>query len=262
MGVASVIDEYGLWKNRLVPILAVVDLPHEEDPPINGREQVLATRYYLRVHPPQGGLVRPAPVGIVLPTRWDIPMAGITAGVARVLLLPSIGYGVNASYRVEYVAWRPTLKGSMVGNRPRIRVPERVVREEYWKVPHSNAKVMELTLPHLMGRDPIPVGIMSPISVRTVDGRPLTWDIMELPMEGAYDKSLREISIGVELPIGEEYVIEYMAPLTLRDVVLQPSDNTYTEDIRTCHASSQCCPPLTAPWGRLPGTRVTSTPWY
>lgn len=251
------VSEYTIWKNRLVPILAMVDLPHEEDPPINGKEQVLATRYYLRVYPPQRGQV-----GTILPMRFDIPMAGITAGVARVLLLPSVGYGVNASYRVEYVAWRPVLHRLMVGNKPRIRVPERVVKEEYWKVPHHSGNVMEITIPHLMDRDPIPPGIMNPISVRAIDGRSLHWDIMELPMEGAYDKSLREISMGVELPIGSEYVIEYMAPLTLRDVVLYPDNRTYTEDKPSCHASSQCCPPLTAPWGRLHGTQVTSTPWF
>ncbi|WOL31338.1 hypothetical protein [Microcoleus phage My-WqHQDG] len=250
-------DCCSVWDKRKVPILVISDLPQEEDPPITSREQVLATRYYLRIHPPQR-----LQGGTVLPTKWDIPMAGVSAGVARVLLLPSIGYGVNASYRVEYVAWRPILNGTMVNGRPRIRVPERVVKEEYWKVPHSMHQVMEMRMVHHMDRDTIPVGMISPISVRTLAGEPLEWDILELPMGGTHDKSLRDISIKVDIPIGEEYIIEYIQPLTLKDVVIQRFDRTHTEDIPSCHASSHCCPPLPAPWGYLPSTRVTSTPWF
>jgi len=249
-------DEYGVWRNRLVPILAIVDLPHEEDPPITGKEQVLASRYYLRIHPPDRGIV-----GTVLPMRWDIPMAGVTAGVARVLLVPSVGYGINATYRVEYVAWRPILNGVMVKGRARVRVPERVVKEEYWKVPQGK-NVMHLTQTHVMDRDSIPIGIIKPISVRNGMGAALNWDVVELPLEGTYDKSLREISIRVDIPIGEQYTIEYIAPLTLRDVLLYPNNRTHTEDIPSCHDNSHCYPPLTAPWGRLPSTRVISTPWY
>lgn len=250
------------WDKRKVPILVVVDLPQEEDPPITGKEQILATRYYLRIHPPKRGQE-----GSVLPTRWDIPMAGVTAGVARVLLLPSIGYGINASYRVEYVAWRPILNGVMVGTRPRVRVPERVVKEEYWKVPHDRQKLMGMRMLHVMDRDPIPVGIIDPVLVSTLGGEVLEWDIMERPLEGAYDKSLRDITIrvhrnGGDIPMGNEYLIEYMAPLTLRDVVVYKNDRTHTEDIPSCHASSLCCPPLAAPWAHSHGTPGTSTPWF
>jgi hypothetical protein len=255
-----------VWRNRLVPILAVVDLPHEEDPPITGMEQILATRYYLRVYTPDRGRA-----GIVLPTRYDIPMAGVTAGVARLLLPPSIGYGVNASYRVEYIAWRPIINGVKVlgqpltggkvgGTRPRVRVPERVIREEYWKVPHTGRRLMRMQLVHAMDRDPIPAGILNPVSVTALDGRPLQWDIIEHPLQGTHDKSLRDITITVNLPIGGEYVIEYMAPLSLRDVVLNPTNRTYTEDI--CPDSFPCCPPLTAPWVHSRGMRGISTPWY
>jgi hypothetical protein len=264
-------DCCSVWDKRKVPILAVVDVPHEEDPPITGKEQVLAARYYLRIYPPQRGQV-----GVVLPTRWDIPMAGVTAGVARVVLPPSVGYGINSSYRVEYVMWRPILNGVMVGKRARVRVPERVIKEEYWKVPHNHNKVMELQIVHLMERDEIPIGIMNPISVRsapcTTDvvamhcssphDEPLTWDIMERPLEGTYDKSLRDITMGVNLPMGREYIVEYLMPLTLRDVVQYKPDRTHIGDIGSCHDSSQCCPPLVAPWGRLPGTQGTSTRWY
>lgn len=248
---------YDVWKKRLVPILAVVDLPHEEDPPITGMEQILATRYYLRVYTPERGQV-----GIVLPTRYDIPMAGITAGVARLLLLPSIGYGVNASYRVEYVAWRPIINSVKGASKPRVRVPERVIREEYWKVPHSHCKLMQMKLIHAQDRDPIPAGVMNPVSVTALDGRPLEWDIIEHPLEGAHDKSLRDISIQVDIPIGGEYVVQYMAPLTLRDVVLTPTNRTYTEDIPSCLDSFHCCPPLAAPWAHSLGTRGISTHWY
>lgn len=246
---------HDVWKNRLVPILAVVDLPHEEDPPITGMEQILATRYYLRVYAPERGQA-----GIVLPTRYDIPMGGVTAGVARLLLLPSIGYGVNASYRVEYVAWRPVINGAKVGSRPRVRVPERVIREEYWKVPHGSRQLMRMQLVHAQDRDTIPAGIIKPVSVTAVDGRPLRWDIIEHPLAGTHDKSLRDITITVSLPIGGEYVIEYMAPLTLRDVVLPPTNRTYTEDI--CRDSFLCCPPLAAPWAHSHGMRGISTHWY
>lgn len=249
---------HDVWKNRLVPILAVVDLPQEEDPPITGMEQVLATRYYLKVYAPERGQV-----GIVRPTRYDIPMAGITAGVARLLLPPSIGYGVNASYRVEYVAWRPVINTVKVnGTRPRVRVPERVIREEYWKVPHSNCKLMRMQLVHAQDRDPIPAGILNPVSVTAIDGRPLQWDIIEHPLQGTHDKSLRDITIHVDIAIGEEYVIEYMAPLTLRDLVLPPTNRTYTEDIPSCLESSHCCPPVAAPWVHSHGMRGISTPWY
>ena len=246
-----------VWDKRKVPILVITDLPQEEDPPITGREQVLANRYYLRIHPPQR-----EQAGVVLPSKWDIPMAGITAGIARVVLPPSDGYGVNASYRVEYVAWRPILNGVMVGNRPKVRVPERVVKEEYWKVPHHKRVAMEMTMLHVMDRDPLPIGVMNPISVRDSKGEDLEWDILEMPMQGAYDKSLRDITIRVNLPIGEEYIVEYLAPLTLKDVVIQPHNRTHTEDITLCHANSLSCPPLVAPWGTLPSTRVISTHWY
>jgi hypothetical protein len=247
---------YDIWKKRLVPILGVLDLPHEEDPPITGMEQILATRYYLRVYAPERGQA-----GIVLPTRYDIPMAGVTAGVVRLLLPPSIGYGVNASYRVEYVAWRPLINGMKVGGvRPRVRVPERVIREEYWKVPDRRNKLMRMQLVHAMDRDPIPAGIIKPVSVTTLDGRPLQWDIIEHPLEGTHDKSLRDITIHVDIPVGSEYVIEYMAPLSLGDVVLPPTNRTYTEDI--CRDSSLCCPPLAAPWVHSHGMRGINTPWY
>lgn len=250
----------GVWSNRLVPILAVTDLPQEEDPPITGSEQVLATRYYLRVHLPHRGIP-----GAVPPQRWDVPMAGITAGIARLLLPPSVGYGANASYRVEYVAWRPVINATPIkvangGTRARVRVPERVVREEYWHIPHDRLDAVLLSMVHLTDRDPLPVAVIDPLSVRTPSGEPLVWDIVQRPLEGTYDNSLRDITISVGVPIGQEYVIEYRAPLTLRDVQVHPNDRTHTEDI--CRDSSLCCPPLVAPWGRLPSTQVISTRWY
>jgi hypothetical protein len=241
---------------RLVPILVEVSLPQEEDPPLTGKEQVLSNRYYLRVHRPTIGVE-----ATLVPYKWHIPIGGITSGVARVLLPPSVGYGYNASYRVEYVAWRPILNSVLVKGRPRIRVPEVVVKEEYWKVPQRSNIIINLEKVHLQDRDSVPSAIIDPISVRALDGRPLEWDIVEHVLDGAYDKSLRDISIWVgDLPIGERYVIEYVAPLTLRDVLLTQSSRL--QDTSICRESSLCCPPLVAPWHITSGTQAISTPWF
>lgn len=82
----------------------------------------LAPRYYVLIHRP---VTLPGPT-----IKIDIHKspASLLHNKLRVALPPSVGYGINASYRVEYWEWTPLLNIDA-------QITKKLIRTEYWYVP-------------------------------------------------------------------------------------------------------------------------------
>ena len=83
---------------------------------------ILAPRYYLRIHRPRN---QPGP-SITVPLHKS--PTSLLNNKLRILLEPSIGWGVNGSYRVEYWKWVPNV------NLPAMPTKYKV-RTEFWYIP-------------------------------------------------------------------------------------------------------------------------------
>lgn len=82
----------------------------------------LAPRYYVLIHRPN---TLPGPT-----IKIDIHKspASLLNNKIRVALPPSVGYGINASYRVEYWEWTPLINIDA-------QITKKLIRTEYWYVP-------------------------------------------------------------------------------------------------------------------------------
>lgn len=83
---------------------------------------ILAPRYYIIIHRPVNS---PGP-----DIKIDIHKSpnSLLQNKLRVALPPSIGYGINASYKVEYWEWRPLININA-------QITNKLLWSEYWYVP-------------------------------------------------------------------------------------------------------------------------------
>jgi len=83
---------------------------------------ILAPRYYVLIHRP---VTLPGPT-----IKIDIHKspASLLHNKLRVALPPSVGYGINASYKVEFWEWRPLINHDA-------RITNKLISTEYWYVP-------------------------------------------------------------------------------------------------------------------------------
>ena len=101
-----------------------IDLYTENtDPSTNTKIKLLAPRYYVLIHSPANKFQATKKINI------EKAPHSINKNQLRVELEPSIGYGINACYRVEYWEWVPVL------NSPSSIPTTKKVHEEYWYVP-------------------------------------------------------------------------------------------------------------------------------
>lgn len=93
------------------------------DVSISDKGYVLAPRYYMLITPPAN---QPS----AFPIRIDIHKSpgSLLRNQSRVLLNPSTGFGINASYKVEYFEYIPRI--NLPGD-----ITQRKILEEWWYVP-------------------------------------------------------------------------------------------------------------------------------
>ncbi len=88
--------------------------------------------YYLLIHYPETfNQVEALPTK---PIRVNFPTHSLIKGDLRLELAPSIGYGINSCYKIEYFSWvKPITPAGIVSTNT--RATSKKLREEYWWVP-------------------------------------------------------------------------------------------------------------------------------
>jgi hypothetical protein len=147
-----------LLRKRHTPVLCVLDdliSDGREDPPLP--EDLLdipdpiylAPRYYLKIFSPSTYNSNSSISSRSL--IHHIPRSGILAGTLQLLLRPSVGYGINSCYRVEYWEWEKfllprgySLSGHPTKNRlakDKPQYPHRFIKEEHWYIPSADGSI-------------------------------------------------------------------------------------------------------------------------
>lgn len=96
----------------------------EPDLILAAKPYVLAPRYYLVIHPPKNN---PNQFKITVPIHKEANSS--LRNQFRVELEPSTGWGVNATYKVEYWQWTPLI------NKPLNTIKKECILVEHWYVP-------------------------------------------------------------------------------------------------------------------------------
>ena len=97
----------------------------DTDPITNTIERVLAPRYYVLIYSPANQYQATKKINI------EKAPHSLNRNQLRVSLQPSIGYGLNACYRVQYWKWHPLLNSTGTISKTKIH-------EEHWYVPYIN----------------------------------------------------------------------------------------------------------------------------
>ena len=92
------------------------------NPPYLNFQFVLAPRYYLKIYSPKDQNLST----IKIPIHKS--PASHLKNKARILLSPSLSYGINSSYKVEYIEWIPLLEYTA-------DISKKIVKTEYWYIP-------------------------------------------------------------------------------------------------------------------------------
>jgi hypothetical protein len=147
-----------LTKRRYTPLLIELDelvITNIEDPPLPedpldiDEPIYLSPRFYIKIYKPAthnttGSL---STEGQII----HIQRSGILSGKLQLLLRPSIGYGINSCYRIEYWQWEKILlpKGYSLSGVPgknrlakdKAQNKHKLIRQEYWYIPNSDGSL-------------------------------------------------------------------------------------------------------------------------
>lgn len=93
-----------------------------EDSLINSKEYLLAPRYYVLIYSPANNFQATKKINI------EKAPHSLAKNILRTSLAPSIGYGINSCYKIEYWSWRPLLNSNSI-------ITKTKVNTEYWYVP-------------------------------------------------------------------------------------------------------------------------------
>lgn len=145
-------------KRRHTPILCQLDdliINNIEDPPLPEDLSditdpiYLAPRYYLKIFPPSTYNSNSSISSKNL--IHHIPRSGILSGVLQLKLRPSVGYGINSCYRVEYWEWQKFIlpKGYSLSGHPsknrlakdKPQYPHHLIKEEHWYIPTADGSI-------------------------------------------------------------------------------------------------------------------------
>lgn len=89
--------------------------------------------YYIKVFPPANAehqnIIKQSAF------QFNIPSYPSLNYQVRLALPPSIGYGINSCYRVEYWEWRKPYKQGEPYNSPTSRAIKTKLSEQYWRIP-------------------------------------------------------------------------------------------------------------------------------
>ncbi|MBD2201798.1 hypothetical protein H6G33_10605 [Calothrix sp. FACHB-1219] len=117
----------------ILPIEPIVDIPNSNEEIELLEEPIISnTYYYLIIYPPQtnNSLTNlPAPS-----IKVHIPTNSLVKGKVRLKLPPSIGFGINACYKIEYWQWNKTVVPTdYIKFAPKIF--PKLIHIEYWHIP-------------------------------------------------------------------------------------------------------------------------------
>lgn len=93
---------------------------------------VMAPRYYLRVKPP----LITNEVGVLPVSTIPIQRRVNNTHYVSTSLVPTVGYGINCTYTVEYWSWTPIVKGALYTKT--VKPSRQLLRVEHWLVPCHN----------------------------------------------------------------------------------------------------------------------------
>lgn len=143
---------------RYTPLLIELDdliISHIEDPPLPedlldiDNPIYLSPRYYIKIFRPPttnttGSLSSEGQI-------YPIQRSGVLANKLQLQLRPSIGYGINSCYRVEYWQWEKILlprgysltgvvgKNKLSKDKPQYK--HKMIRQEYWYIPNADGSL-------------------------------------------------------------------------------------------------------------------------
>ena len=243
------------FSDKSYPNLFKKQTPTSQQELLELQESIISsTNYFIKIYFPENftqfnGLKKDQ-------LQFNIPLDPKLNNQMRLGLVPSIGYGVNSCYKVEYWEWsRPFYPGQF--KRTDTRIIKKQVYEEYWRIPNFNKKYFYdyLSWKKYIPRYDCPpkltliksdsnldslidhLEIINIISIkqdkqkftnfRLVDDS-LYWvppfEALPNPMLPAtYQAPESTVAIewlgGVTPEIGTEYEVTYIKPLSLEDIV-------------------------------------------
>lgn len=122
------------FQDAFVPQPLPVTLPKTDIEQEALEEAVISSpQYYLLIYYPKtNNLIGSLPTQ---PIKINLPVHPAIRNKVRLLLMPSVGYGMNSCYKVEYWQWtKPYLPTLMQQTTPS-KISKVKLKEEYWLVP-------------------------------------------------------------------------------------------------------------------------------
>ena len=162
---------------------------------------LLSPRYYILIHRPSN---QPGPS-----IRIDLHKSPISLlrNKIRVSLEPSIGWGVNGSYKVEYWEWIPNINLAAIPSKKR-------VRSEYWYIPTIDPRTY---VPHF------------PFDIRLNEWYPRT------TIEFLYKPLLTSTQVPVDRTVNIDTVSDVIIDEVYSNIFCFPKEtfNSFTQTITT-----------------------------
>lgn len=180
---------------------------------------------------------------------FNIPTHSSLQYKVRIQLPPSLGYGINSCYKVEYFEWqRPYQAGRM----PHLsKIQKRKVYEEYWRVPTSDkvylqsyrdyqyykvsTKTESITLTKSEGLQDSLLNHLNVIDIQSIvqgnqqytnwklADNSLYWRPYFEPLVNPVENPSTTPTVAIEWLAGSkpsgEYQVNYIKPLTLEDIL-------------------------------------------
>lgn len=201
------------------------------------------------------------PANTNLPKRgeisFNIPTHPSLQSKVRVQLPPSIGYGINSCYTVEYYEWQRPYEAGKVPYLSKIQ--KQLVHTEYWRVPtsdkfyllsyndyylyKSNSKVETIKLTRTNTNFDLLIDNLDVIDIKSItqNGIEFTnWKLIDNslywrpyfePLVNPDPTPSTEPTVAIEWlngdkpVVGSEYEVSYIKPLTLEDIVYVDYEN-------------------------------------
>lgn len=154
-------------------------------------------------------------------------------GVIRLSLPPTVGFGVNSSYRVEYYYWRPVIYPE--GFTP-VSAPAQRLRTEYWRVPNRLGQFY-LSLEQLVRGEAgiVPTEQLSVVrGLDRIDALPApVFSIQKISAGDVIYSDYALTSVGIKWgevrPAFESsYTVHYYKPFNLIHLLYSPQEQAQT----------------------------------
>jgi hypothetical protein len=213
----------------------------------------MAPRFYLRIKAPQTY----NSLGMLHDNDRVYPIDKVATSsgnryLIRLSLTPSIGWGINSCYIVEYWIWYPIVKGSSYVNKTIPR--KKLIKTENWLVPscngyaalnykewfsyaHKSPKLGSIDISRGSGTyDAIPLDIIDIVSVVGSDGTIYQdFTVYKEVVDNLITQSINEevyTELGIRFNgaaplLNEVYTINYVKPPLFRDIIFLDQASSY-----------------------------------